>query len=281
MHEHGSITSVLQASGPLLQAAVIFLAFLGIIFGMALAFIAKIFFVKSDPALDEITEALAHAHCGACGFAGCEQYAEAVLHDANVPPNLCTPGGQQCTETVAQLTGKVAQAREPLYARIMCQGGKSNSTRKFDYNGVKDCRASVIAGGGDKTCPYGCLEYGTCVQVCPFGALSMGQNNLPIVDIGKCTGCRKCEAACPKKVIEVLPASGTVLVACHSKDKGAVTRKYCEAGCIGCGKCVKTCPVTAITLESNLARIDISKCTKCLQCVSVCPTKAIVNLIPL
>lgn len=250
------------------------------VFGIGLALTARKFFVKTDPKVEKITEALAHAHCGACGFAGCEQYAEAVLKEPGVPPNLCTPGGMQCTSLVAELTGKIAQEREPEYARIMCQGGNEKAMKKFAYHGVKDCRAAALAGGGDKACPYGCLGYGTCVRVCPFGALSMGATGLPVVDIEKCTGCKKCAAACPKKVIEILPASTRVIVACHSKDKGAITRKYCTVGCIGCGKCLKVCPVKAPKVENNLSQIDITKCTGSRLCVENCPTKAIIELIP-
>lgn len=268
----------------LLRSSLIFLAIMALVFGIALALIAKKFFVTTDPRVDEINEALAHAHCGACGFAGCEQYALAVLSDPAVAPNLCTPGGRLCAETVARLTGKDAKEKEPEYARIMCQGSTGKTTRKFTYTGVKDCRAAALAAGGDKTCPYGCLGYGTCVRVCPFDALSMGADGLPVVDIKKCTGCKKCAAACPKKVIEILPVSAEVVVACHSKDKGGVTRKYCTTGCIGCGKCVKACPVAPVKapkVENNLSRIDKELCTTCGACVRSCPVKAIVSFVPL
>jgi electron transport complex protein RnfB len=265
----------------LLRAAITFLALLSLVFGIGLALAAKKFFVKTDPRVEKITEVLAHAHCGACGFAGCEQYAEAVIKDPDVAPDLCTPGGKSCSEMVAELTGKSARDREPRYARIMCQGSTEKTTRKSDYTGVKDCRAAVLAGGGDKTCPYGCLGYGTCVRVCPFNALSMGPGNLPVVDLKKCTGCGKCAAACPKKVIEILPASTKVIVACHSKDKGAMVRKYCTIGCIGCGKCTRVCAVKAPTVENNLSHIDPVKCVGNRTCVANCPTKAIVELIPL
>jgi electron transport complex protein RnfB len=267
----------------LVRTSLVFLVAISLLFGIALAFAAKKFFVKVDPKIEKITEALAHAHCGACGFAGCEQYAEAVLKDPDVPPNLCTPGGKTCAEIVAELTGKSMQDREPHYARIMCQGSNDKASKKFAYTGVKDCRAAQLVGGGDKTCPYGCLGYGTCVRACPFGALSMGENGLPRVDTSKCTGCKKCAEACPRNVIEILPASYRIVVACHSKDKGAITRKYCTVGCIGCGKCIKVCPVTpekAPKVEDFLSRIDNTKCTACGECVKNCPTKAIIDLVP-
>lgn len=258
----------------------IFLAGLGAIFGIGLAFAAQKFAVKVDPKVEMVRDVLPGANCGACGFAGCQGYAEAVATKPEVPPNLCAPGKATVAEAVARITGKVAAAVEPNFARIMCQGGWSKSVKRFKYEGVQDCRAAVLAGGGDKACIYGCLGYGTCAKVCPFGAITMNEDHLPVVDITKCTGCRKCEQACPKKVIEVLPASRQVLVTCHSKDKGPETKKNCSVGCIACGKCVKICPFDAPSITTNLSRIDLDKCKVCGLCVSPCPTGAIVDFIP-
>ncbi len=258
----------------------IFLAGVGTVFGIGLAIAAKRFSVKIDPRVEQVKDVLAHAHCGACGYAGCEQYAEAVVKNPDVPPNLCIPAGARGAEAVALITGKKGDFKERELSRVFCQGGLSNSFKRSIYEGVKDCRAAVLAGGGDKSCSYGCLGYGTCVMVCPFDAIHMGDNGLPVVDEVKCTGCRKCETACPKKVIEVLPASKAVIVACHSRDKGVDTRKHCQVGCIACGICVKTCPFEAVSIEKNLSRIDINKCRVCGLCTTKCPTKAIIDKLP-
>lgn len=265
---------------PVVKFTLVFLAGLGAVFGIALALAAKKFAVKIDPRVEQVKDVLAHAHCGACGYAGCEQYAEAVVNNPDVAPNLCIPAGARGAEAVARITGKVAEVREPQFARIMCQGGWSKSVKRFKYEGVRDCRASILSGGGDKACRYGCLGYGTCSRVCPFDAITMTEDHLPFVDIKKCTGCRKCEAACPTKVIEVLPASRQVLVTCHSKDKGGDTRKNCQIGCIACGICVKVCPFDAPSVTNNLSRIDLNKCKVCGLCVLKCPTNAITDFIP-
>ena len=265
----------------LLKDVLVFLAAFGAVFGVALAMAAQRFAVKVDPRVDEVRGVLAGAHCGACGYPGCEQYAEVVVKDPDVAPNLCPPGGPRCTEAVAAITGKIAEDKEPVFSRIMCQGGTSKSRKRYIYEGVRDCRAAVIAGGGDKSCVYGCLGYGTCKTVCPFNAIHMNDDNLPVVDVARCTGCRKCEAACPKQVIEILNGGKAVLVACHSKDKGGAVRKNCDVGCIACGKCVKVCPYDAPSIENSLARIDIDKCQVCGLCVGVCPTNAIADLLTL
>jgi Na+-translocating ferredoxin:NAD+ oxidoreductase RNF subunit RnfB len=265
---------------PLIRYSLIFLACMGTIFGFLLAYTAKKFAVKTDPKVEQVNDLLAQAHCGACGYAGCEQYAEAVVNDPNISPSLCVPAGEKAALLIAELTGKKAEIREKQFARIMCRGGLKEAAKKYKYEGVPDCRAAVLAGGGDKTCVYGCLGYGTCERVCPFDAIKMSDNGLPVVDMDKCTACGKCVAACPKKVIEILPASKAVVVVCHSKDKAAETRKHCSAGCIACGICVKVCPFDAPTVTSNLSRIDPVKCSVCGLCVPKCPTGAIADFIP-
>ncbi|NIR25756.1 MAG: RnfABCDGE type electron transport complex subunit B, partial [Gammaproteobacteria bacterium] len=109
----------------LVKFTVIFALGIAALFGLGLAMAAQKFAVKVDPRIEDVKGVLAGAHCGACGYPGCEQYAEAVVNDPNVPPNLCTPGGARAVEAVARITGKVAEASEPIFSRIMCQGSWS------------------------------------------------------------------------------------------------------------------------------------------------------------
>jgi RnfABCDGE-type electron transport complex B subunit len=265
--EYVDITSTLKNT-------ILFVTLVGTLFGLGLSLTAKKFHVKIDPRIEQIKNVLANAHCGACGYAGCEQYAEAVLKNPEVPPNLCIPGGMKTAEAVASITGKKVTMIEPEIARIMCQGSWDKSEKSFFYEGVKDCRA-VILIGGDKACKYGCLGYGTCSKICPFNAITMTEEHLPYIDPEKCTGCKKCETVCPTKVIEVLPTNKKILVLCHSKDKGLDTKKKCQTGCISCRICEKTCPFEAINVEDNLSRINLDKCVQCGLCVMKCPTNAI------
>jgi len=131
--------------------------------------------------------------------------------------------------------------------------------------------------GGQKTCSFGCLGFGDCVEACPFDAIEMDENGIPSVDRENCTGCGKCVEVCPKDIIELWPVNREVVVACSSHDKGGIARKACSMACIGCKKCEKACPVEAITVEGFLAFIDPEKCINCGLCASECPTGAILD----
>ena len=60
--------------------AVLILGVIAVIFGLVLAFAAKVFEVEVDPRLPQIQSALAGANCGGCGYPGCAGCAEAILN---------------------------------------------------------------------------------------------------------------------------------------------------------------------------------------------------------
>lgn len=259
----------------------VIMAAVGLIFGMILAVANKKFAIESNPLIHMVEEALPKGQCGACGYAGCIAYAEAVVTDPNVAPNLCIPGKAVVAKMVAELTGKAAAEVEPRVARVQCAGSADKAVNAFRYSGIQDCAAANYIQGGPKGCKYGCLGFGTCVKACPFDAMEMGENGLPVVNEKLCTGCGACEAACPKKVIAMLPLGAKVSVDCNSKDKGAAARKLCSSACISCGLCVKNCPHGAVKLEDNLAVVDAHICeTVCSEaaCTAKCPTGAILKL---
>ena len=49
-------------------------------------------------------------------------------------------------------------------------------------------------------CSAGCIACGVCVKQCEAEAIKL-ENNLPVIDYEKCTGCGKCAAKCPSHVI--------------------------------------------------------------------------------
>ncbi len=254
--------------------AIISLGVMGAAFGGLLAFAAQKFAVEADPRVEAIKAALPGANCGACGKPGCAGLAEAIAR-GEVPVNACPVGGAAVGAKVGEIMGiKVDPNVERRIAKVLCQGG---CVDRSDYHGPQDCKAAVLVGGGHKSCTYACVGFGNCARVCPFGAITMSDKGLPVIDEEKCTGCTKCVAECPKAVLSMAPVSKAVHVACVSKDKGPMVRKTeCKPGCIACGICQKNCPHDAIHVVNNLAVIDYDKCVNCGVCVAKCPTKAII-----
>ncbi len=247
-----------------------------VLIALILSFAAKKFKVESNPKKDKILEILPGANCGACGYPGCEQYAEALVTQ-NVEVNLCRPGGHEIAKEVAKVLGKESSEIQRLVAVVMCNGG-NRAKDEFIYAGIKRCDTATKFYEGQKFCKYGCLGFGDCVEVCPFDAIFINQYGVAEVDPLKCTGCGLCVKACPKNIIKLVPCTYQVHILCSSKDKGAFVRQVCSVGCIGCGLCVKVCPVNDIVLQNNLAYMKYDKCNNCGACVIKCPTKCIVSI---
>ena len=255
---------------------------LGLVFGLILAIASKVFYVETDPRLDQLNECLPGANCGGCGYAGCGGYAEAVLK-GEAPIGKCASGGNECAQKMAAIMGVEAEEVERRVAMVRCSGYKTFDAEgnvvggkvKGDYEGIHDCLAATkVAGRGSKTCKFGCLGFGNCVKACKYGAISV-VDSVAIVDESKCVGCMSCAAACPRQLIVPVSPGQNVVIACASMARGAVTSRSCTVGCIGCGKCSKVCPNGAITMKNNLAYLDPKKCTNCGECAKACPKQLI------
>lgn len=260
-------------------SAVLVLGGLGALLGFGLAAAAKKLAVDEDPRLEKIVELLPGANCGACGAAGCFGFAQNILQDTENWLGRCPVGGENLVKKAAELLGVEAKDVSKKVVQIRCRGGRDKIVERFRYEGIADCEASFILAGGDKACAYGCLMLDTCQKVCPFGAIIMGPDGLPVVNPKKCTGCGICVKKCPRNLLVLVPFEEKQHIFCASLDQGPVTRKLCTVGCIACGLCVKKCCVEAIKIEDNLAVIDYQKCTNCKDCVLVCPYKCISDLL--
>ncbi|MBQ6890485.1 MAG: RnfABCDGE type electron transport complex subunit B [Oscillospiraceae bacterium] len=251
---------------------------LGLVFGLVLAIASKVFYVETDPRLDQLNECLPGANCGGCGYPGCGGYADAVLK-GEAAIGLCASGGDECAQRMAQIMGVKAEKVARKVALVRCSGYKgvdengkaTGAKQKGEYEGIKDCLAATkVAGRGPLICKFGCLGFGNCVAQCKYDALSI-VDGIAKVDQEKCVGCMSCAAACPRNLIVPVEYGKHVVIACASTAKGSVTIRGCSAGCIGCGLCKKICPNGAITIDQNLATIDYSKCSGCGLCANVCP----------
>ena len=252
------------------------LGVLGLIFGAVLGFVGKKFAVEKDERAAAIREVLGGANCGACGYTGCDAFAEAVAK-GEAKPNGCTPGGKKTAEAIGKILGVTVTEAEPLVARVRCQGTCENVSPRYDYAGPHSCRAAAAMAGGPKACEFGCLGFGDCLSRCPFHAITI-MDGVADIDESKCTGCGICTAACPRSIIQLLPRDRTVIVLCRNKATGKVARLQCKTACVGCHRCEKNCPSDSIHVVDGVAEINPDTCTRCGACVEGCPMHCIKNV---
>jgi electron transport complex protein RnfB len=250
---------------------------LGLVFGFALAAAALRFAVPVDPTVERVREALPSANCGACGFAGCTAYAEAVVENKDVAPNLCAPGRAPVAQQLAKLTHKELGSVVDRIVVMSCHGVSAYARDEAEYLGIGTCAAAALVFGGPKACKNGCLGLGDCVRVCPFDALSLGSEGIAVVDSEKCTGCGLCVPACPKNLFQFYPRARRIELSCVAREKQAVVRSTCMVGCTLCRKCVAKCPAQAIEWNGTTILIDHDKCLaygpSCNEvCVDICPS---------
>ena len=261
----------------LILASILTMGGLSALFAIFLAIMEKRFKVEEDTRIDKITNILPGINCGGCGYGSCRALAEAMVK-GEAPLDSCVLGGK--VEEIAKILGVKFESgkNEKKIAFIKCGATDSQRRKKAVYEGVESCQAANMIAGGENICPYGCLGYGDCEKVCPFGAITLIEG-LPRVDSQKCTGCGKCVEACPRDLIslEYIRDEISYRVACSSLDKGKRARVACSKACIGCGLCVKICPFDACHLENNLAKIDQRNCQRCGLCAWRCPTGAILE----
>lgn len=262
----------MNITGILIAAVIV--AVIGLILGLFLGVAGEKFKVEVDEKEVAIRAELPGNNCGGCGYAGCDGLAAAIAKgEAEV--SACPVGGEECAARIGKIMGISAGNAKKMVAFVKCAGTCEKTNTDYEYYGVEDCKMlSFVPNGGPKTCNYGCLGYGSCVKACPFDAIHI-IDGVAKVDKDKCKACKKCIAACPKNLIELVPYDAKHLVQCSSKDRGVDVKKGCQVGCIGCKMCEKVCEANAITVTDNVAHIDTEKCTNCGKCAEKCPVKII------
>ena len=48
-----------------------------------------------------------------------------------------------------------------------------------------------------------CIGCGTCVQLCPVGAISFNSDGKAVIDPNTCIKCGTCEVSCPVSAIKI------------------------------------------------------------------------------
>lgn len=249
----------------------------GLLFGIGLGIAAERFKVPSNPLVDRVRDRLPSANCGACGYAGCTPYAEAVVADPAVSPSLCIPGRAAVAKAIAELTGKDMGSVQDRIVVMTCHGVSAYARDEAEYAGIPTCAAAALVFGGPRACKNGCLGLGDCVRACPFDALSIGSGGIAQVDTAKCTGCAVCVSVCPKDLFKLYPRNRRIELSCKAVDKQAIVRATCMVGCTLCRKCVSKCPAGAIEWDGRTILIDHDKCIAygdaCgYACVEICPS---------
>lgn len=254
--------------------ATVVVAVVGVIIGFFLGFSSEKFKVEVDPKEEAVLGVLPGNNCGGCGFAGCSGLAAAIAKgEAEV--GSCPVGGEPVANEIAAIMGVEAGASVKKVAFVKCAGTCEKAKMDYDYHGVEDCTImKYVPNGGPKSCNYGCMGYGSCVDACSFDAIHI-VNGVAVVDKEACKACKKCIEVCPNHLIELVPYDSKVKVNCSSKDKGKDVMKACSVGCIGCKLCEKACQFDAVKVENNVAHIDYEKCTGCGACAAKCPKKII------
>ena len=253
-----------------------FAALLG--FGLAVA--SRRLRVEKDKKVEDLTAALPGLNCGACGYAGCEAYAEALASGSDEDVGKCSPGGADALAGIGEILGlEVDTEKTRMVARLACAGGDGVAVRDFQYVGYQDCEAAKVHFDGSKGCKSGCLGLGSCVKSCPVDAISYTDNGLVHVDEDTCIGCEVCVTVCPTGVMKMVPAESEWFVACNSNDKAKATKTVCKAGCIGCRICERKFPEAGFIVTDNLSVVDytVPDGEQRAAAAAACPPKCIIR----
>lgn len=126
----------------------------------------KLFSVKDDETTEKINEILPQANCGKCGYAGCKQFAKALINnEADI--NMCHLLNGLEKKQIAKLTGL-----------------KSNSKK------ITEVKVAVI----DESKCIGCTK---CILNCPTDCIIGSAKKAHTVIEDNCSGCEICVSNCP------------------------------------------------------------------------------------
>ncbi|MCD6358422.1 MAG: 4Fe-4S binding protein [Dehalococcoidia bacterium] len=229
---------------------------------------------------EDVSAALPGMNCGACGYPGCFAYAQALTADPSIissnpcPVAIQNPDRIKAIEAALNIT--IDSAAMAQKAVVHCSG---NSQTIFTNSGTSSCKAAALRLSGYRTCPFACLGFGDCVEVCPQNAISINPDkNVAFIDWDGCVGCGLCISECPQNIIELIPANTKIAHLCsYTPLKNIPGRIRCDSGCTHCKKCFRACEYNAIiwNTEKLIPEFNPDKCTLCLKCIEACPTNCL------
>ncbi len=95
-------------------------AAIGLFFAVLIVVVSRFFAVEENLRAVGIRELLPGANCGACGYSGCDGYAEA-LADGEPDITKCPVGGPSLVDDLSELLGITAVAATPTVAHVRVQ----------------------------------------------------------------------------------------------------------------------------------------------------------------
>ena len=107
-------------------------AAVGLVIAVLLSIAEKAFHVEVDERESQIRDCLGGNNCGACGYAGCDALAKAIV-SGEAEVNACPPAGQSGADKIAEIMGVSAGEFVRKTAFVACSGtaDKSISARKL------------------------------------------------------------------------------------------------------------------------------------------------------
>ncbi|MBO5866437.1 MAG: hypothetical protein J6Q55_00085, partial [Clostridia bacterium] len=154
-----------------LVIVVAIMAAVAIVLGFCIMLISHLCRINEDPRIAEVEGFLAGANCGACGYAGCADFAKAIVA-GTADMSACNVTSAAGKAEISNIMGVSIIGQERTVAVVSCAGG-NKCQDKCSYQGYGDCVSQSLLAGGRKACDVGCMGSGTCVTACPYDALEI------------------------------------------------------------------------------------------------------------
>ena len=115
-----------------------------VLFGLTLVFATLLGIAKEklkveeDPRIPEVIDVLPAANCGGCGFAGCADFAKAVVEE-RAEVSGCPVGGASCAENIASILGVEVVKTLAAAADVLVESFRTGSMLKrgLDYEQIR------------------------------------------------------------------------------------------------------------------------------------------------
>ncbi len=75
-----------------------------------------------------------------------------------------------------------------------------------------------------------CEACETCIESCPTSALTMGNENIPIVNLDLCIGCGVCATGCSEEAIDLVKREGILIPPVDQKALSDAVKTADQAG---------------------------------------------------